>query len=479
MRSFAVGLFILALTSAAWAVPSPYQGAHEGQGFVLTVVDNDIDQAWEVISGAATFAPMTQDTTLRAAYANLSVLDSLRSGNSGVGSLTAIYLGTDTGDETGNNNFLQNRNTGTVTLKTAVFDNGFSPRWGAYVTRWNDSDFQLGQRWAVACWAKGLSAGNPGVNAPQIVWSLHESPKQARLQFNATTGYLSGIITDDGNATADTVTTAADLYDAAWHFVVFSCGASDLRLDVDRRTRDTLSIANATNTLNTVDTLTFLGSRGGARDFRGMVDEFYVIEDTTTLDSMRRAYVYDRGTSAPDTALVHLSGIRSTDSTHVWRTLSVPYAAVTTDTTKLRAWEWAWLDTMEHQPLILYRSGTTPRQAKLDSIPAGARHEPVAQAFFGANESPLLESVTFVNYGANAITYELRLYPDVGDSIRFDQQYTVVAPAYIPSGGDAVTVEFPGGLAVQPRGYLAAMALGGAANTKGAVIITGRRRWGR
>jgi len=478
MHLLLVLLIALALPTGALAVPSPYQGASEGQGFVLTVVDTDIDAAWEVISGAATFTPMARDTTVRIAYANLSVLDTLRAGNSGVGSLTAIYLGADTGDETPNNNFLEDRSTGTVGHQAAVFGNGFSPRHNAYLTRWADSDFTLSNLWTIGCWAAGMSAGNPGVNAPQVVWSLHHSPHQVRLQFQPT-GRLCAIVTDDGNVSVDTVSVAADLYDAAYHFISLSCGASTLRLDVDQRTRATGALSNAVSQLSLVDTLTILGSRGGALDFRGRLDEFYVLDDTTTLDASRRAYVYRRGSSSLDTAVVHLSGIRATDSTHVWRTVTVPYASVLTDTTRLHAWEWAWVDTAENQPLILYATNTTPRQARLDSIPAGLRHEPVAQAFFGQNESPLLESVTFVNYGANAITYELRVYPEVGDSVRFDEQYTVVAPAYIASGGDAVTVDFPGGLAVQPRGYLAAMALGSTTNCKGAVILQGRRRWGR
>lgn len=72
--SFAlVGLAILSMGAAnAPFGTNPFAGSREGQGFAFTVVDTDIDNAFEIVnedSGANyTYTPMAADTTLRIRY---------------------------------------------------------------------------------------------------------------------------------------------------------------------------------------------------------------------------------------------------------------------------------------------------------------------------------------------------------------------------------------------------------------------------
>ena len=144
------------------------------------------------------------------------------------------------------------------------------------------------------------------------------------------------------------------------------------------------------------------------------------------------------------------------------------------------AFEWAWVDSTENEPLIVYSTGASPRTAILDSIPEGQRHYPNAHVFFGAGDTPILQKVVFSNFGANAVTYELRVYPDAADTVNYAANYTVVCGGYIASGGDPLECNYTtrdgDGILLAPGSYMAAMGKGASDDAKGTVMIQGLRR---
>jgi hypothetical protein len=160
------------------------------------------------------------------------------------------------------------------------------------------------------------------------------------------------------------------------------------------------------------------------------------------------------------------------------RTIKATAAAATQDTTKLHAFEWAWLDSSEGLPISVYSNPSTPRGSRLDSIPSGRLDYPLAHAFFGDNESPRIYSITFANREVDdAIYYEARVYPAAMDSVRYDDQYSILATAFIDSSEAPVTFDFgSSGRYMAPGTYLAIMAKGLAVNSHGAVTIVGQRR---
>ena len=478
--AIALGVFVLAVATSA--SPTPYMGSLEGNGFVLTVVDEDVDTEWEVLSGAATFTPMASDTTLYAAFSCQSKLDSLRAGSAGSGSLTAVFTLGSTADASANNNFLQDRGTGTVSFVSAVFGDGASPEYNAYLSRQGDSDFNLGATWAIACFSRGLSAGNPGLGKEQTVVAVGNATHQARIAYTPE-GYLTGIVTDDGGTTSDTLLFAADKYDSLWHSAVFSCASSTIRLKVDNHTASTTALSNATSTLSGANGIYIGASVAGANDFRGQVDEVYLVEDSYNLSAEMEPYLASRmRTSAgyeADSARVYISGLLASDSTRVHRSINVPITAAAADTVNLHAWEWAWLDSSEASPIIVYSDGSSPRSSLLDSIPVSRRDYPVAHAFFGENESPRIFSITFANtYNSQAgVWYEARVYGDNMRTINYDENYSVLCTAYISAGEPPATFDFgPSGRWMSPGTYLVIMGKSAAANADGSVTIVGQRR---
>lgn len=491
MKRLLTTLILLAAV-AAWATAglgiNPYAGPAGGSGFSITVTDLDIDTSWELMTADTGYTAMPNDTTLSVAWAAQSKFDSLRTGNAGVGSLQAVFTLPTTADQSVNNNFLQDRNTGTVSYLTAVFGDGASPQWNAYLTRWDDDDFNLDDDWRIAVFTAGLSAGNPGVGTVQTVFSVHESPHQLRLDFQPDGG-IAGVVTDDGNATTDSVLYIADVYDSSYHWIVFSCASSTLRLRVNNNTALTKSLTNASQPLSLVDTLTLLGSRGGANDFRGRIDEFYYMADQTTFDTEMEDYVYQRTQAeegnAVDSARVYVRGLFRADSTYGSSVVEVPASAAATTDSSFMLFENAYMDTSESIPLLVFTTGYTPRQAKQDSLLANLLHYPNAHQLFGKSartvtrqlrSQPSLKSVIFSNYGANAVTYELRLYHDLTIGEDYSDDYEVLFSAYIPSGGDAVDFSWPQGKMIEPFSALAAFAKGDGANAKGSVTFVGKRQ---
>lgn len=492
MRKLTTILIVLALAGAVVASPSgitPYQGLQ--QGFIITVTDLDIDQTLEIVNSDTGYTQMASDTTVSVAFAAQSRFDSLRSGKTiSGGTLDAVYSMASTADESANANFFQDRGTGTVAYVSSAFTSAASPRYNAYLVRYNDADFHLGSTWAIACITSGHSAGNPGVGTVQTVWSIGSStagtagPQQVRLDY-LPTGQLTGVYTGAFTSGIDSVVGAGDKYDGTPHLVVFSLASSVLSMKVDNLAAVTKTLSNNLSPLGEVDTLTVLASLRGANDYRGKMDELIIVEDAANLNAEMMAHMYRRllvaRSVSNDTAKVQVTGIKDSDSTWSQQMVTFNVSTLGKTTANLHAFEWAWTDTTETEPILVFTTGSTVRGALLDSIPASKRHAPIAHAFFGANDTPVIEKVIFANAAANAVTYELRVYTDVGRAISYTDNYYVLCTAYIPSGGGSEVFDFGenkvgGGVWLSQYSYVAAFAKGDAANADGTVTIVGQRR---
>ena len=128
--------------------------------------------------------------------------------------------------------------------------------------------------------------------------------------------------------------------------------------------------------------------------------------------------------------------------------------------------------------MLVFSGADSPRGTLLDSIPQDRINYPIAHVFFDNDQTGVLDRVEWVNYGANAITYQLRVYHTVYGVIDYTSGYDIKAPAYVASGGTSVVYEFgPYGLYLGPNTAVAAFAKASQSNGKGSVTLSGRRRW--
>jgi hypothetical protein len=423
-RLFALIALFALVAAPAFAADqyNPYVGPTNND-WTITVLDTDIGTSWEVVSADTGFTPMATDTTVLVAWAAQSKLDSLRTGNDGVGDVTGVFTMGSTADQSINANFFQDRGTGTTSYVTAVFGTAASPRYNAYLTRQQDTDLAMGASWTIAAFAGGWSAGNPGVGTVQTVFSAFGSAgskQEVRVDFMPG-GYITGYVTDDGGSTADSLVYPYDVYNSAYHFITFSCASSTLRLRVDNATAQTKALDKALNPLNQLDTLTVLAASAGTNDFRGRVDELWIFDDRTAVNAEMEGYLWDRFLSAsgstPDSAAVRLSGLLDADTTYIENhKVIVPLASAGASSADWTAFEAAWLDTEEVKPLLVFTGGASPRSALLDSIPGGELHYPVAQRYFGKYDRPFLGGVSAALTGdTDTLHVELRVYPDWAD----------------------------------------------------------------
>uniref|UniRef100_A0A6M3XCR0 Putative baseplate wedge initiator n=1 Tax=viral metagenome TaxID=1070528 RepID=A0A6M3XCR0_9ZZZZ len=459
---------LIAVAAFAGAGSTPYQGAAQSRGFSLTVIDNDIDAAWELVTADTGFTALATPDSISVAYAWLSQYDSLSSGE-GPNILAVWSLG-DSSDESPLANFLT-PNAGTASYTTAVFSNGFSYKASsANLYRYGDSDFNLGTAaFAISLWAKSPAAANP--SAVQTVFSAAASPDYIKIDFS-TAGKIVCTFTDDAAATTDVITGTTDIYDAAWHHINVERRTNTIYLTIDGVDDANGALTNAAGSLDP-DSVWVNAARNNTTPFQGMLDELYVTAETRGAEFS--SYIYKRG-AAPDTAYVHVFGISNSDTLRRSEVLTVPMSAHVATDSVYKAFSQAWIDTAESQPLIVWSSAATPRQTKLDSIPANLLHYPIAHLFFGKNDQGILNQVIYSNFGANAITYELRVYSDLNHVVDYTKNYDIKCPAYVASGGGPAIFDFgPEGLYIGPQAYVAVWALGGGANSKGSATLVGRR----
>ena len=171
------------------------------------------------------------------------------------------------------NTMTANNSPGTA---TAVFGNGYSSTVGSYLSKFADSDFNLGTAdWYVAVWMKSHSATDP--SAAERVWSLNYAPDGAHTYqvdlHIGTDGSLGLRIWDDGGSSTDQINPTPDFYDGLWHHVVVTRGGANFHMYVDGVNIGSTAVSSAAGVINT-DDLTIGGYWNGAGTFTGFFDDF-------------------------------------------------------------------------------------------------------------------------------------------------------------------------------------------------------------
>lgn len=425
MARLALLLCVLLISGASAFNPGVGASADE---WSVTVRDAALTTSWAIISeGGATFTQVAADTQMNVAWPAQSVLDSLRSGNGGVGTLTGIYDFTNTADQTVNANFLRDRSGKVLSFINSPFSKAGSPRYGAWRGRWADADYKLGATWTFVAIAGGWSAGNPGVGKVQTLFSLGHSasvidpgPQQLRLDY-LPGGQISVVYSGAFTSGIDSVVSATDTYNSAYHLYVFGLSSSTLSLAVDNGTAVTKALSKNLSPLESVDSVGVWGTWRGANLFRGRIDELYLTESAAPFTTELKTYLNRRLAEARDnigdSAQVWTTGLKAADSTYAVENLRVPLARDTTTAYTYKLFQAAWADTDEALPLIVFPYGFSPRQALLDSIPANLIHAPVGHVVFGKRDNPVwLGAFAAKTDTCDTVRVELRVYPDWKDA---------------------------------------------------------------
>jgi len=446
----------------------------------LHVRDVDLGTTLEIVDADTGFTQIQADTVIWVEWAMKSHFDSLNVGNPGAGSVRAVYSMASTADSSRSLNFFQDKGQADVNFATAVFGDGASPEWGGYLTRYEDSDFNLGTNsWVISCFAKGLSPGNPAIGTVQTVWSLFQTPDQISLHFKEG-GYPVLMVTDDYGTTADSVVLAMDLYDSTWHYLVAERRGSNFKLRADDGTgayTGTTAVDKAAGALDP-DTLIVFAERAAGSPFRGMVDHLKIVEDSTLTGPEYQKYERVRGivamapTATEDTVTVYITAVMS-DSTWEPLALTAPHSKIsdslrtTADSllTRLHAFESAHLDKEYAESILVFTDATSPRKALLDSIPAGQLRNGVAQLFTG-RRGLLLRSARFQHESnRDTTTWQLRLYPSIEDSRDLTDGFDLLATARLNQGYPQFAQTFGvDGLLLPPGSFITVFARGHSAS---------------
>lgn len=473
-------LVLAVLATAAWGTVTylpPDAGGGANQAFVLTVTDTDVDTNWEIIDGNmaadGTFSNMSTDTMIAAVYATQTWFDSVQTGNSGAIAPTGVWPLSATTDEGPSANFLYKG--GTPAFVPGIYGNAYSAKNGTYLYRYADSDFRLStNEWTVNLWFNSRNKANP--EKAQVLWAAYSSP--VMLKFDIGVGGKPIFYATTSNGTSlDTVRLAVDYYDSTWHQATIQRRTNTAYIMIDGHDKGSVALTNA-NTALTVDSLQLGAFRGATSQFTGKIDNVWYIK--SELDSSLIRYAYERAFST-DTAYVHIGAIRDSDSTATFDVLYTKTTRPDSTAKNFHAWDMAWLDTTETQPILIYQVDKTPRQSRIDSIPAGQRWGPVGHKLFGKNDYPVIEKVSFVNNDTTAVQVELRVYSDVARTISYTNNYYVAAKGICAKNGSNLEFDFGNatdgrGLFIGPMSYVAGYAKAAVANASITMTLQGVKK---
>lgn len=471
-------ILVLGLARAVCGEGAPRADA--SGGFTVFVRDVEIPaDVFEIVASDTGFTQISADTTIRVAFAADSKFDSVASGNAGYGTLTAVWSGASTADESVNNNFFQNvSGTGTVTANiSGAFSRAFSARSGAHLVRREDTDFRTTSNASFSMAIGRFASGNP--SATEIAFSVYESPDIVQLGFDAN-GNFFGRVSDDGRATWDSVGVTADVADSNYHFISFhlvDSATDSIRLHVDNNTAVATNISNAT-LAQTTDTVMVFEFRG-ASSCRCRASEIFFAEDAVTMNADLRQFGWralrESNSQSTDSFFVHVAGV-GTDSAHVDTAMKVAVRTPGVTSRRWHAFETAYLDTNEALPILAFTSANSPRSSLLDSIPAGRLDFDIAQVLIGDNERGLsvLEEVEFRHESvSDTILWQLRIYPTIEDTRDLGAGYFLrTARTHTNEPVAKIVLDYP----LAPASFVNVYAAGAAGTDSGSVLLRGRRR---
>lgn len=191
-----------------------------------------------------------------------------------------------------------------------------------------------------------------------------------------------------------------------------------------------------------------------------------------------------------DTALVKITGIRPKRGVgngnsysagrdtlaYVEKLLKVDGGDSVAVDSVLHMFEQAWVDSAKGALILVWAKGNSATGTPLVKIPKNRITSPIAHVLFGANDTPVLEQITYSIASSTSIVYELRQYPNIENALQYTNDYVVRDRVMVDDNNREITHVFPGGMWFPPRSYIAVMGLGGAANQTGTVTLIGKRR---
>ena len=155
------------------------------------------------------------------------------------------------------------------------------------LTRVTDSDFNLDLGdFTVSLYVKSGETSNPGATEDIIL--LNGTNDRVRIQFN-TSGQIYAFVSDDNDATVDSLTTSADFYNNEWHHICLVCNRTDgnFYLWIDGALAVTTAISNAAASL---DDITDIYVSSAANPFYGQICQLGVNKAAFTEGEVRLEY---------------------------------------------------------------------------------------------------------------------------------------------------------------------------------------------
>ncbi|GEM_PF-4105315 len=409
----------------------PFSGSREGQGFVLHVVDTDIDEAFEIVdedsAGAYTYTPISTDTTVMIRYygsngdtARVTVtgIRPKRGGNGGTMKDSLSYYSrtykVDGGDSTATDSVLH------------MFEQA-----------WVDS----GKASMVVVWAKGSSpTTNPLRKIPprrittpiaHLQFGSHDTPVLERAIF--------GVIDSSRTALFDSVRWSQSASGVARN-VMRDTLVGDTDADTSRVYRvDGLQAAQAVVTIVVSD-----GSSAGGNYSLTITPQVSI--DSTNWISNGPAYSQTSSAGATTSQILFYTTASATGLGAIQIATKAQLARL--DASLYLRWLTAYsVDT--------YKGGVS--DSTFVNIRLGRQYEP----------------------SDKGVLYELRQYPNIENALQYPNDYVVRDRVRVPAGEEVVRDyqnATSGGIELPEKCYIAVVARGDDADRSGYVTLIGKRR---
>lgn len=128
-------------------------------------------------------------------------------------------------------------------------------------------------------------------------------------------------------------------------------------------------------------------------------------------------------------------------------------------------------------PFLVWATGSSPRAALLDSIPAGRLDYPVQIRFSGGDHELYIEEVEFSVPSASTyvVDFQLRCYLDDAQARDLTDGYFVAARARVDASKGPASVTKQVRVSLPPGSFYAVWALGASTNQEGCATVIGKR----
>ena len=193
--------------------------------------------------------------------------------------------------------------------------------------------------------------------------------------------------------------------------------------------------------------------------------------------------------STDDTALVTVTGVRPwggaqyADSLRYWiETIKVAGTDTVVTDSIYHLYEGAFIDSAMSGAVMVYATGTSPRDAVLDTVAANRFFQPNAHVLFGRHDKPVIDRIhytVFSTTGTQGVRFELRVYPNLRAALDYTTEYYVADYVYVRPENGEVVAHYGSqwtGMGIPAGSGVAVVAQGDVDNMVAKVRIVGRRR---